>query len=111
MNVVFSDDDEWAQQLLNAGKGAGEKLWRLPLDEGLAETLKSKRADISNLGGPYGGAITAALFLKSFKGDRRWGHMDIAGPTTSSKNKGSVPEGGTGFGVLTLVQLAETFVA
>jgi leucyl aminopeptidase len=106
---IFSDDDEWAQQLLNAGEGAGEKLWRLPLDEGLADSLKSKRADISNLGGPWGGAITAALFLKSFKGDRRWAHMDIAGPTTASKNKGSVPEGGTGFGVLTLIQLAENF--
>ena len=108
---LFSDDDEWAKSLLHAGEEAGEKLWRLPLDEGLAETLKSKRADISNLGGPWGGAITAALFLKAFKGDCRWAHMDIAGPTTSSKNKGSVSEGGTGFGVLTLIQLAENFVA
>ena len=106
---LFSDDDAWAESLLAAGKTAGEKLWRLPLDEGLAELLKSKRADITNLGGPYGGAITAALFLKNFKGDRRWAHMDIAGPTTSTKNKGSVSMGGTGFGVLTLIALAESF--
>jgi len=108
---VFSDDDGWATQLLDAGEDAGERLWRLPLDEGLADTLKSKRADISNLGGPYGGAITAALFLKNFKGDCTWGHMDIAGPTHSGKSVGSVCEGGTGFGVLTLISLAERFQA
>ena len=108
---LFSDSDAWAESLLQAGEGAGEKLWRLPLDEGLADTLKSKRADIKNLGGPYGGAITAALFLKHFKGDCTWAHMDIAGPTTSSKDSGSVCSGGTGFGVLTLIELAERFKA
>jgi leucyl aminopeptidase len=108
---VFSDDEAWGAQLLAAGQEAGERLWRLPLDEGLADTLKSKRADISNLGGPYGGAITAALFLKNFKGDRTWAHMDIAGPTHSSKSSGAVCEGGTGFGVLTLISLAEGFSA
>ena len=108
---VFSDDEAWGAQLLAAGQEAGEFLWRLPLDEGLADTLKSKRADISNLGGPYGGAITAALFLKNFKGDRTWAHMDIAGPTHSTKSSGAVCEGGTGFGVLTLISLAEGFSA
>lgn len=106
---LFSDDDSWANQLESAAKAAGEKAWRLPLDEGLADTLKSKRADIKNLGGPYGGAITAALFLKNFKGDCTWGHLDIAGPTLSDKAVGSVPAGGTGFGVLTLVSLVERF--
>lgn len=106
---IFSDEDHWAEQLLTAGQEAGEHLWRLPLDEGLADTLKSKRADIKNIGGPYGGAITAALFLKHFKGDCTWGHMDIAGPTHSAKDSGSVCEGGTGFGVLTLIALAENF--
>ena len=108
---LFSDSDDWASQLESAADQAGEKMWRLPLDEGLADTLKSKRADITNLGGPYGGAITAALFLKHFKGDRTWAHLDIAGPTYSSKTVGSVPTGGTGFGVLTLVALAERFTA
>jgi leucyl aminopeptidase len=106
---LFSDDDEWAHSLESAAKEAGEKVWRLPLDEGLADSLKSKRADISNLGGPYGGAITAALFLKNFKGDRRWAHLDIAGPTTADKTNGSVVAGATGFGVLTLITLAENF--
>jgi leucyl aminopeptidase len=106
---LFSDDDTWADELLGAAKDSGEKLWRLPLDEGLASTLKSKRADIKNIGGPWGGAITAALFLKHFKGDRRWAHLDIAGPTTADQARGSIVPGGTGFGVLTLVALAERF--
>ena len=106
---LFSDDDAWAGSLENAAKEAGEKVWRLPLDEELEETLKSKRADIANIGGPYGGSITAAFFLKNFKGDRRWAHLDIAGPTTANKTKGSVVAGGTGFGVLTLIALAENF--
>ena len=106
---LFSDDDSWAAQVEAAAKTAGEKVWRLPLDEGLADTLKSKRADIKNLGGPYGGAITAALFLKNFKGDTTWAHLDIAGPTLADKAKGSISAGGTGFGVLTLVSLVEQF--
>jgi leucyl aminopeptidase len=106
---LFSDDDEWAETLLKAAKSSGEKMWRLPLDEGLASTLKSKRADIKNIGGPWGGAITAALFLKNFKGDTTWAHLDIAGPTTSDKAQGATPAGGTGFGVLTLIALAESF--
>ena len=108
---LFSDDDVWAEELLAAAQDSGEKLWRLPLDEGLAPSLKSKRADIKNIGGPWGGAITAALFLKNFKGDRRWAHLDIAGPTTADSAKGSICAGGTGFGVLTLVALAERFSA
>ena len=74
-------------------------------------TLKSKRADIRNIGGPWGGAITAALFLKQFKGDITWAHLDIAGPTTSSSTRGSISEGATGFGVLTLIELVEQFRA
>ena len=108
---LFSDDDAFAAELLKAADASHEKLWRLPLDEGLADTLKSKRADITNLGGPYGGAITAALFLKHFKGDRRWAHLDIAGPTTASKDKGATSAGATGFGVLTLIELASAFEA
>jgi leucyl aminopeptidase len=108
---LFSDDDTWAEELLASAQLSGEKLWRLPLDEDLAVTLKSKRADVRNIGGPWGGAITAALFLKHFKGDRRWAHLDIAGPTTADRAQGATPAGGTGFGVLTLVKLAERFTA
>jgi leucyl aminopeptidase len=106
---LFSDQDAWADTVLKASKEAGEKAWRLPLDEELGSTIKSKRADITNLGGPWGGAITAALFLKHFKGDTNWCHLDIAGPTHVSKENGYICDGGTGFGVLTLIKLAETF--
>ncbi|MEE2644088.1 MAG: leucyl aminopeptidase [Myxococcota bacterium] len=106
---LFSDDDRWAGSLQSAAESAGELVWRLPLDQRLAATLKSARADLRNIGGSWGGAITAALFLSNFKGEKTWAHLDIAGPTISSKIDGSVPKGGTGFGVLTLVSLAEGF--
>ncbi|MEE2757552.1 MAG: leucyl aminopeptidase [Myxococcota bacterium] len=99
---LFSDDDALASKLLNAADTAGENLWRLPLDPKLAEDLKSKRADITNLGGRYGGAITAAQFLQHFKGDATWAHMDIAGPVLASKDDGHIRTGGTGYAVLTL---------
>ncbi|MEE2789985.1 MAG: leucyl aminopeptidase [Myxococcota bacterium] len=102
---LFSDDDGLADALLAAAQGSGENLWRLPLDPKLAETLKSKRADLTNLGGPYGGAITAAQFLQNFKGELTWAHMDIAGPTLAAKDDGHIRSGGTGYGVLTLLQL------
>ena len=77
----------------------------MPLDPKLAETLKSSRADLTNLGGPYGGAITAAQFLQNFKGDGPWAHMDIAGPTLADKDDGYIRAGGTGYAVLTLLSL------
>ncbi|MBV69883.1 MAG: leucyl aminopeptidase [Myxococcales bacterium] len=99
---LFSDNDALAAKLLEAADSAGESLWRLPLDPKLAEDLKSKRADITNLGGRYGGAITAAQFLQHFKGDATWAHMDIAGPVLASKDDGHIRTGGTGYAVLTL---------
>ena len=91
--------------MLDAADRADENLWRLPLDPKLGESLKSKRADITNLGGPYGGAITAAQFLQHFSGDTPWAHLDIAGPTLASKDDGYIRAGGTGYAVMTLVEL------
>ena len=99
---LFSDDDTLADKILNASKAAGENLWRLPLDAKLAESLRSKRGDLTNLGGRFGGAITAAQFLQNFKGDATWAHMDIAGPVLADKDDGHIRSGGTGYGVLTL---------
>jgi len=106
---LFSDDESLAKKLLDAANAIGENLWRLPLDPKLADDLKSHRADITNLGGPYGGAITAAHFLKNFKGDYPWAHLDIAGPVLAAKNDGYIKTGGTGFGVLTLWSLIENW--
>ena len=61
-------------------------------------------ADIKNIGGGYGGAITAALFLEEFVSEVPWAHLDIAGPAFSERALPHAPRGGTGFGVRTLVQ-------
>ena len=68
------------------------------------EELKSSIADIKNIGGSYGGAITAALVLQEFVDDIPWAHLDIAGPAFTEKEVAICPKGGTGFGVLTLLQ-------
>jgi leucyl aminopeptidase len=102
---LFTAHEDLSKRILDAADRADETLWRLPLDPKLAETIKSKRADITNLGGPYGGAITAAQFLQNFSGDTPWAHMDIAGPTLASKDDGYIRAGGTGYAVMTLVEL------
>jgi leucyl aminopeptidase len=102
---LFSPNDELSEELLNAAKGAGEEMWRLPMPENMKELLKSPVADFKNIGGPKGGSITAALFLKEFTNDVPWAHLDIAGSSYMDKEKGYEPRGGTGAGVRTLVEL------
>jgi leucyl aminopeptidase len=89
---LFSADDELAQALLDAGKTAGDTAWRMPIDEEYGESLKSNFADMGNVGGREGGAITAACFLAKFTKAYRWAHLDIAG--TAWKSGGA--KGGTG---------------
>ena len=103
--ALFSDDDGLAAEIAAAADRSDENIWRMPLDPKLRESLKSKRADIKNLGGRWGGAITAAQFLQAFKGDTPWAHLDIAGPALADKDDASIRAGGTGFGVLTLFEL------
>jgi leucyl aminopeptidase len=98
----FSNDDAMAARFDAAAKRAGEDAWRLPLVEKLAEDLRSTVADLKNIGGAYGGAITAALFLREFVGDTKWVHVDIAGPAFMEGKGPSA--GGTGYGVLTIVE-------
>lgn len=101
---LFSSDDELAEDIRNAGKRAGEDFWRMPLNEDLMGQLKSPIADMRNTGERYGGAITAALFLKQFVDDRaRWAHLDIAGPAATERESDYTAKGGVGFGVRTLV--------
>ncbi len=104
---LFSDDDELADALLEAGKSAGEDLWRLPITKSLRKQLNTPVADMKNTGTRWGGAITAALFLKEFVGDNRWAHIDIAGPAFLSEKHGFSPKGASGFGVLTLLEFLE----
>jgi leucyl aminopeptidase len=105
---VFSTDDELADEIRRTGARMGEDFWRLPLNDELLSQLKSNIADMKNTGLRFGGAITAALFLKQFVADRtRWAHLDIAGPADTDKDWDYIPRGGVGFGVRTLVGLVE----
>jgi leucyl aminopeptidase len=98
---LFSNQDSAADDYLAAAERADELFWRLPLTEELEQEIRSDIADIKNTGGRWGGAITAALFLKRFVGKTRWIHVDIAGPARLEKNTPLCPRGGSGFGVLT----------
>jgi leucyl aminopeptidase len=101
---LLGPDGAVVDGLLSAAHASGEDVWRLPLVDSLKEQLKSDRADMKNTGERWGGAITAAHFLHAFAKDAAWAHLDIAGPSHSSKERGYVPKGGTGFGIRTLVE-------
>jgi leucyl aminopeptidase len=103
MAGLWSPDDSLAESLLKASEAAGEKLWRMPMEEKYFDGLKSVVADMKNTGPRAGGAITAALFLKQFVKDTPWAHLDIAGPVWVEKENGYNSPGATGFAVRTLV--------
>lgn len=103
---LFGNSQELMDKIIKAGSEAGECLWQMPMHEEYKEQNKSEVADIKNVGGRYGGAITAALFLAEFVEDTPWVHIDIAGTARSDKEKGYIGKGATGFGVRTLVNLA-----
>jgi leucyl aminopeptidase len=100
---LWSPSDQLANQLLAASEQAGEKIWRMPLEEKYFEGMKSPIADMKNTGPRPGGAITAALFLKQFVKETAWAHLDVAGPVWADKENGYNGVGATGFGVRTLV--------
>ncbi|CAM6113873.1 unnamed protein product [Calypogeia fissa] len=96
---MFTPNDDLAAELSSASKSAGEKLWRMPMEESYWDMMKSGIADMVNTGGRPGGSITAALFLKQFVDENiAWAHLDIAGPVWSNEKKGA-----TGFAVATLL--------
>ncbi len=76
---AFTNNDEFLGRVMAASKAEGEKTWHMPLDEDYKELLKSAFADLGNIGGRWGGAISAAWFLREFVGDVPWAHLDIAG--------------------------------
>jgi leucyl aminopeptidase len=102
---AFGDDDQAMWSVLESARAAGEEAWRLPVSELQRDALKSDVADMKNSGERWGGAISAALFLKEFVGDTPWVHLDIAGPSQSPKERGYHSRGATGIGVRTLVEL------
>lgn len=97
---VFSADDGLAAELVQAGDTAQDLGWRMPLDDDYAEGLKSNFADVANVAGRPGGAITAAKFLQRFASKYPWAHIDIAGTAW----KGGAAKGATGRPVGMLVE-------
>ena len=105
---MFASDDELADALLAAGERAGERWWRMPLLDHVAEEVPSEIADLRQI--PKGpGGIGAALFLREFTGGLPWAHLDIAGPARCDKPYDEVAAGATGFAARTLVELARGF--
>jgi leucyl aminopeptidase len=100
---LWSPQDSVAASIVAASELAGEKFWRMPMEEKYFEGLKALHADMKNTGPRPGGSITAALFLKQFVKDTPWAHLDIAGTVWSDKENGYNGPGATGFGVRTLV--------
>ncbi len=108
---LFGNDDAFCQDFLVACRQTGERAWRLPLDEDYKEALKSHVADMKNVGGKWGGAVTAAKFLEQFVGTTPWIHLDIAGPSWSDADSPGRDIGATGCFVRTLVRLVENCAA
>jgi leucyl aminopeptidase len=107
---LFSNDEPFAAEVLTACGRTGERAWRLPLEAEYDELLKSSVADMKNVGGKWGGAITAARFLERFVARTPWVHIDIAGPSWSDADSATRDAGGTGCFVRTLVALIEASV-
>jgi leucyl aminopeptidase len=99
MAGLMSNDDKLVRQLQAAATASGEKVWHMPSGDEYAEEMKSKIADLKNIGSRWGGACTAAAFLRQFVGDRKWAHLDIAGVEIFEKASEFSSEGSSGFGV------------
>lgn len=102
--ALFSDNISLIDAWQEAAKQSGELLWPLPLAKELEAEIMGDISDLKNSGGRFGGAITAALFLKRFVSASKWVHFDIAGPARNASHTYLCPKGGTGFLVATALQ-------
>ncbi len=106
----FSNDDETYQHFTDALKISGERFWRLPVEDDYREMIKSSIADIMNTGGSrYGGAITAAMFLKEFVEDTPWIHLDIAGVAWTEEQKPWMAKGPSGIAVRSITEWVRSY--
>ncbi len=103
---AFTNNEEFLQRFLKAARAAGEKTWQLPMDEEYKDYLKSAFADLPNIGGRYGGSITAAWFLREFADPTPWVHLDIASTAWLDDGKAWLSKGPTGVAVRSFVDLA-----
>jgi len=108
---VWANDDDAYERFHKANEAAGEKMWRLPLDEEYKDQIRSTIADIMNTGGRWGGAINAAMFLKEFAEDTPWIHLDIAGTAWMDDQKPWIAKGPTGIALRSLVEFVKSFAA
>jgi leucyl aminopeptidase len=103
---AFTNNQEFCDKLLASTEAAGEKTWQLPMDDEYKEYLKSAFADLPNIGGRYGGSITAAWFLREFADPTPWVHLDIAATAWLDEGKTWISKGPSGVAVRSFVQLA-----
>jgi leucyl aminopeptidase len=103
---VFSNDETLQEKVLAASKSEGERMWPFPMDADYKDYLKSAFADVGNIGGRYGGSITAAKFLEEFVEGKPWVHLDIAGVAWLDESKPYLAKGPTGTSVRTFIRLA-----
>jgi leucyl aminopeptidase len=107
---VMTNDQDWCDLVLDSAETCGESAWQLPMFREYGELIRSKVADIKNIGeGRWGGAITAAKFLEEFVAGKPWVHIDIAGPAFLDKAKPWMDAGGTGAFVRTVVEVARNW--
>jgi leucyl aminopeptidase len=106
---VFSNNEETYQHFSDALKISGERFWRLPLEDEYSEMIRSNIADIMNTGGRWGGAITAAMFLKEFAEDTPWIHLDIAGVAWAEEQKPWIAKGPSGIAVRSIVEWVRSY--
>lgn len=107
--AVFGNQQDIVDKVKASSTATDESVWQLPLAREYRKLIDSQVADMKNVGGPYGGAIIAALFLAEFVGDVPWAHLDIAGPMDSDGDDGWLAKGATGFGTRLLIDLATGF--
>jgi len=105
---LFSNDDALAQKLIESGERAGERLWRMPVWDDYKDLIRSEWADMKNSGGRWGGAITAAVFLKEFVDCPSWAHLDIAGTAYAESENARDQKGATGAGVRATIAFLES---
>jgi leucyl aminopeptidase len=106
---VFANDEDSYQHFTKALTRSGEKFWRLPVDDDYLEMIRSSIADIVNSGGRWGGASTAAAFLREFVADTPWIHLDIAGTAWMEENKPWIAKGPSGIAVRSLVEWVKSY--
>ncbi|VAW01409.1 Cytosol aminopeptidase PepA [hydrothermal vent metagenome] len=103
---VFANDDVFCRKFLKAAEAEGEGAWRLPLGDAYDKKIKSRIADMQNVGGRPAGSITAAQFLQRYvREDTPWMHLDIAGVALIKEDSAYAPKGATGWGVMALNRL------